>query len=431
MSHITPELHDRLRTIIAGQRQAISQLLLDLVAAESVTGHEAAVQDVVARELRQRGLEPDIWEATPEEIAPFVLHVGDQEIWDNRPNIAARRSGRGGGPTLMLQGHIDTVPIEDPALWTTNPAGEQIDNRIYGRGADDMKGGVASFIAALDAVEAAGIDLAGDVLLATTVGEEDGGVGALSLILRGYRADGIIITEPTERKMIVAHGGSLVFRITITGRGAHGADRNSGVSAFEKFIPIFQDLLAWEQERNDTLHHPLYDHLPNKFPISVGVVRAGTWASTVPESLVAEGRLGFLPGETLEDMMAAAEERILAVAAMDHWLRDHPPVIEWFGGQFASCEVSPDEPVARALAKAHQQVTGEPIEVAAMTAGLDLRLFTEIGKMVGVAFGAGSVRNCHCPDEFIDLDEMMIAIETLALTIIEFCGIAAPAKESA
>lgn len=106
----------------------------------------------------------------------------------------------------MLQGHIDTVPIEDPALWTTNPAGEIRHGVVYGRGAADMKGGVASFIAALDAIEFAGIKIKGDVLVATTVGEEDGGLGALSLVLRGHRADGIVITEPTELKVIVAHG---------------------------------------------------------------------------------------------------------------------------------------------------------------------------------------------------------------------------------
>lgn len=419
----TPHLHERIRAGIAANRDGIERLLLDLVAVESVTGNESGVQNIIAAKLKQRGLDLDIWEATPTEIAPYLMHVGEQAIWQNRPNIVATLKGTGDGPTLMLQGHIDTVPIEDPALWTTNPAGEARDGSIFGRGAADMKGGVAAFISALDAVEAAGVKLKGDVLLATTVGEEDGGLGALSLVLRGHRADGIVITEPTNLKMIVAHGGSLVFRITITGRGAHGAQRNDGVSAFEKFIPIFNDLLAWEQERNETLRHPLYDHLANKFPIAVGVVKAGTWASTVPESLIAEGRLGFLPGESMEGMMVAAEARIKAVADQDEWLREHPPLVEWFGGQFDSCEVSPDAPIARAVANAHRQVTGEEVEVAAITAGLDLRLFTEIGKMEGVAYGAGDIKNCHCPDEFVDLDSVLTAVETLALTIIDFCGI--------
>ena len=424
MPVLSPELHAQIKSAVAANREAIGQLLLDLVAAESVTGNESEVQGVVARELEGRGLELDVWVAEPEEIAPYQMHVGNQTVWENRPNIVGTRKGLGGGPTLMLQGHVDTVPIEDPALWTTNPAGEIRDGMVYGRGAADMKGGVASFIAALDAIDAAGIKLSGDVLLATTVGEEDGGVGALSLVLRGHRADGIVITEPTQLRVIVAHGGSLVFRITVPGRGAHGAHRNEGVSAFEKFIPIFYDLLAWEQERNDTLSHPLYDHLANKFPIAVGVVKSGTWASTVPESLIAEGRLGFLPGETIEDMQRAAEARVKAVADQDDWLREHPPIVEWFGGQFASAEVSPDSPVAKAVRTAHRQATGEDAEIAAITAGLDLRLFTEIGKMEAVAYGAGDVRYVHCPDEFIVLDDILVAVETLALTIIEFCGTA-------
>jgi acetylornithine deacetylase len=164
--------------------------------------------------------------------------------------------------------------------------------------------------------------------------------------------------------------------------------------------------------------------LENKFPIAVGVVKSGTWASTVPESLIAEGRLGFLPGETIEEMQRAAEARIKAVADQDEWLREHPPIVEWFGGQFASAEVSPDSPVSKAVRAAHLQVTGAEPEIAAITAGLDLRLFTEIGKMEAVAYGAGDVRYVHCPDEFIIVDDILVAVETLALTIIEFCGVA-------
>ncbi|MEZ4572043.1 MAG: peptidase dimerization domain-containing protein [Thermomicrobiales bacterium] len=130
-------------------------------------------------------------------------------------------------------------------------------------------------------------------------------------------------------------GGSLVMRLTVPGKSAHGAVRDEGVSAIEKFIPIFQDLLAWEAERNRTLDHPLYAHLTNKAPFSIGVVRAGTWASTVAESLVAEGRLGLVPGEDVDEFRRAVEDRISGVAWEDAWLRDHPPTVDWFGGQFA------------------------------------------------------------------------------------------------
>jgi acetylornithine deacetylase len=424
MTTITPELRARIRQAVQDDRAGLERLLLDLVGQESNTGHEGNVQRLLAREFAARGLEVDEWIASREDVKDYLIHVGDQEIWEDRPNLVATRPGDPDAPTLMLQGHIDTVPVEDPSLWTTNPAGELKDGRIYGRGAADMKGGVASFIKALDALDAIGVRPKGTVKLATTVGEEDGGLGALSLVLRGHRADGIVITEPTQNRLVVAQGGSLVFRITITGRGAHGAQRNDGVSAFEKFIPIFQDLLDWEAERNATLSHPLYDHLPNKFPIAVGVVRSGTWASTVPEALVAEGRLGFLPTETMADMMRAAEERIATVAQRDEWLREHPPVVEWFGGQFESAEVSPETPVAMSVRRAHAHVMGSEPEIAGITAGLDLRLFTEIGGIETVTYGAGDIRYVHCPDERIEVGDLLVAVEVLAIAILDFCGIA-------
>jgi acetylornithine deacetylase len=417
-AHLTSAIHDAVQR----RRDGTVALLLELVAAESITGNEGEVQRRVRAAYEARGLAVDEWEATPEEIAPYLVHVGEQSRYAGRPNLVATRKGAGDGRSLMLQGHVDTVDPGDPALWTRNPAGEATADRVYGRGAADMKGGIVTNIAALDVLSDLGITLDGDVLLAASVGEEDGGLGALSTILRGHRADAVVITEPTELNVVIAQGGSLVFRITVTGRSAHGASRNEGVSAVEKFIPLFQDLLAWEAERNATLSHPLYDHLENKFPISVGLVRAGTWASTVPETLVAEGRLGFLPGETIEDMTRQAEARIAAVADHDLWLREHPPVVEWFGGQFASAEIAPDTPIAVAVSGAHAAITGRRAPMVGVSYGADMRLFTEIGQMPAVLFGAGSAKNVHCPDEFIDIDDLLTAVETIALTLINWCG---------
>ncbi len=426
MTDLSAEQKRAIRTAVRERREAIVAELLEFVGTPSLTGSEAAVQDVVQRSYERRGLRVDRWDATPEEIAPYILHVGEQAQYSKRPNLVGARAGapEPNGRSLLLQGHIDTVDAGDPAYWTRNPAGEATSDRVYGRGAADMKGGIVTHLAAIDALGAAGVMLAGDLLLASSVGEEDGGLGAMSTILRGYRADAVIITEPTNLALVVAQGGSLVFRITINGRSAHGASRNEGVSALEKFVPIFQDLLAWEDERNRTLSHLLYDHLANKFPISVGTVRAGTWASTVPETLVAEGRLGFLPGETIEEMQAAAEARIRGVADRDDWLRAHPPIVEWVGGQFASTEVSPDEPIAQAVATGHHAATGAPVEVMGVSWGADMRLFKEIAGIPTVLYGAGDVRNVHCPDEFIDVEDLLVAIESLAHTLAGWCGVA-------
>jgi acetylornithine deacetylase len=427
MSPIPDTLIEAIRTTVESRRTDIVQLLLDLVAVPSVTGAEGAVQGVVERNYALRGLEIDRWEATREDIADYIVHVGEQAVYVNRPNLVGTRRGVGGerARSLMLQGHIDTVDNGDPGLWTRNPLGEATADRIYGRGAADMKGGIATYISVLDVLDALGLKLKGDLLLAASVGEEDGGLGALSTMLRGHRANAALISEPTNLEVVIAGGGSLVFRITVHGKSAHGAHRDQGVSAVEKFYPIFHDLLAWEAERNRELSHPLYDGYGNKFPISVGLVRAGTWASTVPEVLVAEGRLGFLPGETIEGMQAQAEARIMAVANDDPWMREHPPAIEWFGGQFASSEISPDEPIAQTIAAAHRTVTGNETRFVGVTAGLDKRLLVNIGGIPTAVYGAGDTNFVHCADEWIGIDDLLTAIEVSTVAVIEWCGLAA------
>jgi acetylornithine deacetylase len=423
VTQISPELVSAVHEAVWSRRDAIVHLVLDLVGAESITGNEAAVQDVVERQYAKRGLVIDRWETTEADVAGYLDQIGRQSRYEGRPHLAGTRAGAGGGRSLMLQGHIDTVDFGDTDLWTTSPLGEVVGSRIYGRGAADMKAGVATHIIVLDILDALGITLQGDLVLAASVGEEDGGYGAVATLLRGHRADAALISEPTALDVVIAHGGSLVYRITVHGKSAHGAHRDEGVSAVEKFYLIFQMLLDWEAERNATLSHPLYDHMPNKFPISTGLVRAGTWASTVPEVLVAEGRLGFLPGETIEDMQAETERRIAAIADADDWMREHRPEVEWFGGQFASCEISPDEPIAQTIAKAHEMVSGKRAVMKGITAGLDMRLLINIGGIPTATYGAGDVRFVHCADEWIEIDEILQAIEATTIAAMDWCGI--------
>lgn len=418
---ITP---DQITAAVEARRDDILDLHLRLVGTGSITLNEGPVQAVARAAMEAIGLEIDQWESSAEEIAPYIVHVGKQATFENRPIVVGRHKGAGGGRSLMLQGHIDTVPAGDPEAWVHSTWGEIDGDEVYGLGALDMKGGVTAFIMAARILVDLGVRLKGDLMLNTSVGEEDGGLGALSTILRGYTPDAIVITEPTDLKLMVAHGGSLVFRITVKGKSAHGGSRMDGVSAIEKFVPIFQDLMAWEKERNETLHHPLYDHLPNKFPISVGVVRAGEWASTVPDTLIAEGRLGFLPGETIEDMMRQTEARVAAVAASDPWMREHPPVVEWFGGQFASTEISPDQPIARAVSVAHAAINGAEPEVIGFTAGTDMRLFTEIAKIPTCVYGAGNVKLAHQPEEHLHIPDLLTSVAVLTRLIMDWCGIA-------
>lgn len=413
-----------IRAAVAARRDEIVQLVLDLVGTSSVTGTEGDVQRLVAKKLDEYGLGVEIFHSSEEEIADYIMHVGEQETFEDRPSIVAKQPGAGDGKSLMLAGHIDTVPVEDRSRWSYSPEGEVVGERIYGLGSSDMKGGVAAAMIVPRILSDLGVRLNGDLLINTVTGEEDGGLGTMSTILNGYRADGIVITEPTDSKVNIASGGSLVFRITVTGKAAHGGNRNAGVSAIEKFVPIFQDLLAWEAERQATVHHPLYDVFPNKFPISVGVVRAGDWASTVPDRLVVEGRLGFLPNESMEGMMQATRDRIAAVAQQDDWLRDHPPLVEFFGGQFVAEEISPDHDLTQAAITAHYQITGEVAEIAALTAGTDQRLWVHFTESPALLYSGGVFAMAHQSDEYIDIEPLLETVAVLTQMTMDWCGIA-------
>ena len=424
MGNLDAGLVDAVIRAVEDRRGEAVRLLQQLVSVPSPTGEEGVVQEVVGRAFRERGLEVDRWEAGPEEMGPYLDHVGEQEAYEGRPNVVGVRRGSGGGHSMLLNAHVDTVPAGDAAAWSRDPFGGEVEgDLLYGRGSCDMKGGLVTHLTALDALEAAGITLDGDVTVAATVGEENGGLGALSTVLRGYRADAALITEPTRLRLVPAQGGSLVFRLAVTGRSAHAAVRDSGVSALEKFLPLFEALRELERERNASLAHPLYDGLANKVPINVGTVRAGNWASTVPETFLAEGRVGLIPGEEVEPFKQQVTERLASVADEDPWLREHPPEIEWFGGQFAPAEVPLEAPICEAVAHAHERVSGERPPIEGVPYGADMRLFIRFGGMPCVMYGAGDVGHAHAPDEHLSITDLMTATKTVALLLADWCGV--------
>jgi acetylornithine deacetylase len=425
LGNLAPRLVDAVVRAVEDRREEAVRLLQELVRIPSVTGKEGEVQEVVERAFHERGLEVDRWEAGPEEIGPYLDHVGEQERYEGRPNVAGVLRGSAGGRSMLLNAHVDTVAPGDAAAWSRDPlSGEVEGDLLYGRGSCDMKGGLVTHLVALDALEAAGVGLGGDVTVAATVGEEDGGLGALSTVLRGYKADAALITEPTRLRLVPAHAGSLVFRLTVTGRSAHAAVRDEGVSALEKFLPLFEELRALERARNASLSHPLYDGIENKVPINVGVVHTGNWASTVPETLIAEGRIGLIPGEELDPFKRQVADHLSSVAEGNPWLRQHPPRLEWFGGQFAPAEVAVDAPICEAVKRAHELATGEVPMVEGLTGGADMRLFIRFGDMQCVMYGAGDVNHAHAPDEHISIAELMAATKTVALLLPDWCGVA-------
>lgn len=398
-------------------------LLQALVRTPSLTGSEEAVQQLVAVAPLELGLTVDVWEPTVADLSPFAEHVGEFETLVGRPNVVGTWRGTGGGKSLILNGHIDTVEPGARDQWDTDPfSGDIIDGHIVGRGSLDMKGGVVSNIIAVAALRNSGWEPKGDIIVESVISEEDGGAGALAAILRGYTADACIITEPTELNIVVAQGGSLVFRIHVSGKSAHGAARDEGVSALDCFLPIYAALNAFEAERNRTLDHPLYTEIANKIPINVGVIQSGSWPSSVPDWLIAEGRAGLIPGETLEQFKAEFVDVVMSAAASVPWLTQHPPRVEWFSGQFAPSEITRDHALVESVAAAHRAVTGQTPDITGVTYGADMRHFINIGGIPCLMYGGGDVRTAHAPNESIAVEDVLTCAKSIAIAARDWCS---------
>ena len=420
-SHVPRAIAASVRTL----QPDIVAALQELVRIPSQTGFEGHAQDAMARLMCHHGLEVDLWEPDPAVLEPHSESVTLSGGFANRPNVVGVCRGRGDGRSLILNGHIDTVEAGDPTAWNYSPLGAEIvDGRLFGRGACDMKAGLVANLFALHAMRQAGLAPAADVFVQSTVAEEDGGAGALAAVLRGYAADGALISEPTNLAIVPAQGGSLMFRLQVTGLSAHACVRDEGVSAVEKFAYLHRGLLDFESRRNAEITHPLYAGMRNKAPINIGTVRGGSWPSSVPESLVAEGRAGLVPGEDLTTFKSELAAEVAALAAADDWLRDHPPLVTWLDGQFAPAGISGDSPLVASLSTAWTMTTSSPSRVEAVTYGADMRHFVLTGGMPCVMFGAGDVRLAHAPDESIPLGDLFTAVTTTAVFIAEWCGLA-------
>jgi len=336
--------------------------------------------------------------------------------------------GRGEGPTLVLNGHVDVVPPGPPALWSVDPwGGELRDGRVWGRGTADMKGALACVLAAVRALREAGIVLKGRLRVQSVVGEEDGGVGTLAALLRGYGGDLAVVLEPTRLAVAPASAGCLNVRLVVPGRGAHGALRHEGVSALEAFRPLHDALLELEARRNlRGSADPRFPGLDHPVPLSLGVVRGGVWASSVLEELVLEGRYGVLPDESPEEARRELEAAVARASEADPWLRDHPPRVEWWGGRFRPAGIPPGHPLVvatlAAVRDANPGIRLPDPPIQGVPYGSDVGLLSGVGGIPSVVFGPGDVRLAHAVDESVEVAELEACARALVLLAIRICG---------
>ena len=394
-----------------------------LVRIPSLPGEEAPAHHYVADKLRSLDLSIDICQSEFDELRAHPAFNDDGLSSSGRINVVGRWPGsRRQARSLILNGHLDVVSPGSADLWTRPPfCGSVVGGRLYGRGACDMKSGVTAAVFAVQTLKQLGHAPGGDVLVQTVSGEETGGIGTLTTIVKGYTADAAIILEPTSLRICPIQSGALTFRLRIQGRSIHACMKRLGVSAIEKACYVIGRLNDFDRARHNAHASPYFPDPLNIAPISVGTLVAGDWHSTVPHEAVVEGRCGVFSGESIEETKEAFARAVLDASKADPWLRDHPPSLEWFEGQFEPGETDPNAPILQELAACHQRIAGQRPLVEGVTYGSDLRLFTNHANIPALLYGPGDVVNAHTVDEFIDLADVMTATKVLALAIDTWC----------
>jgi len=403
---------------------ALVEDLATLVRIPSVAGTEAEVdvQEACADILRGEGAAVDRWEIDLAELQGDPWYPGSEADRDRALGVVGATSDDA-VPGLVLQGHCDVVPPGDPETWAgADPFSAEIrDGALHGRGACDMKAGVAANLAVVRTLRAAGVALERPLAVHCVVGEEDGGLGAFATLRRGHRGEAAVITEPTSGRIVTATAGALTFRIEVGGRSAHGSMRREGVSAFEAFLPIYEVLRNLERERNVDPDPLFGSELP--YALSVGVLSAGDWASNVPDKLTAEGRLGVRLDEDPRHARLALEDAIAEASAKDPWLRENRPVVTWPGGQFASGRTDADHPLVDEVIASVKDTGGQVPVLGAEVYGSDLRLYAGIGGIPTLHYGPGDIRVAHGPQEHVQLEEVAQVARALVVLALRRCGV--------
>jgi acetylornithine deacetylase len=432
-------LRERIAQAASERHEETVRLLQDLVRVRSVnpwflepgsSSEESAVQDIFAERLVQLGARLDRWEPDSDALAHHAGGPGyyPGRDFSGRPNLVGTLAGSGGGRSLILLGHADVV--SEGKGWTRKPfAAERDEGNVYGRGTSDMKGGMAAAIGALEVLAEVGLRPRGDVIFASVVDEEAGGMGTLAFVDRGYRADGAVIPEPSDLKVAPLCRGILWGRVTIPGRSSHiempQPDwREGGAVDAIALGRAFLDALDGLNEQWDA--NPAKNHalLPLPCQVKVAMLEAGEYPTAYANSMTITINVQYLPSERDERGLGGRvkeelEEFFAQFTSKHAWLREHPPEVEWLVD--ADCGETPaDNPLVE-LTRRSAEAAGASGVVEGIPSHTDMGLLVDAG-IPTLNFGPGSPSLAHQSDEHVSEQSLLTATTTLALIISEWCG---------
>lgn len=386
---------------LADQQEMVCLLeqLIRIPGHEDCADQEKAIGQFICLYLQEAGIEAQL-----------------QEVVNGRSNVIARVRGTGGGKSLMLNGHIDTIPPYDmkDAL---NPTCR--DGLLYGRGAVDMLGAVSAMITTLIRVHRSRIKLGGDLVFTGVIGEESGSVGAWALTRGGIRTDYAIVGEPTRMNLAVAHKGVEWLEVHFRGRAAHGSSPEKGINAIyhaHRFIQLIREEHIAELAAR---RHPLLGHST----MNIGEIHGGKRPTIVPDYCVVRLERRYVPGETREQVWQEVQTLLdqvrLLEDGVDVSVNRMPVTAEVPHDAF---EVPPDSPLVRTLSSAYQAAAGQPNEIMGVHFWSDAAILANYGHMETVICGPGDIAQAHSNEEYIELSQMYLAAEMYWAAALKLCA---------
>ncbi len=400
----------------------------ELVKFPSVRGAEQTAQDFVAKSLRARGYAVDMWAMHVDELKHLPGFSPVTVSYDNAFNVVgSHRPKIKNGHSLILNGHIDVVPVGPLNMWTTPPFFPRVENGwLYGRGGGDMKAGIAANIFAIEALKRCGVAPAADVHIQSVVEEECTGNGALACLQRGYGADAALIPEPWNNQLGRAQVGVLWMQVHVLGKPVHVREAGRGANAIESAYGLMQALHTLEEKWNascaDDEH---YRHVHHPLNFNVGKIAGGDWASSVPSWCTFDARIGVPPTKDLDEARKEIEACIADAAREHQFLSKYPPKVTYPGIAATGFVLRNADEAEGILKRAHHAAfEGKELQEAMSTATTDARIFDIYGKIPALVYGP-LAEDIHGFDERVELDSVRRVTQAIALFVAEWCGVEA------
>lgn len=340
-------------------------------------------------------------------------------IVGNRANVIVTLKGTGGGRTLLLNGHLDTVP---PGEMDFDPYGAVIeDGFILGRGAVDMKGPIAAMLTMMHAVKKSGLRLKGDLIFTGVIGEEEQSEGTEALVKSGIQADGAVVGEPSSQEYSAGHRGLEWLEILVYGSAAHGGMPHLGINAIEKASVLIEAIKKEIYPKLSERKHPLMGQSVMNF----GRIEGGTQPSTVADFCKIQIDRRYVTGETVESVIAEYQAVIDAIKSKDP---EFKAAIKRMPNNMLTLDHLPLEtpltaPIARSVKKALGLVLGKEPTLSTKRGWTDASLLSNFAKIPTIVYGPGDISFSHTKHEKIAISELIEAVEVYFLTAVDFCGV--------